>query len=251
MRDITTSAVESNDEQWADVENLERIGSVATAAALLAFGISRRSVPGAVAAAAAIPLAYRGIAGHWPPWLAHTIAPGAEGDTRAMLTGERGLHVRESISVERPISEVYRFWRQLEHLPRFMRHLKSVTPIGDAAGAQRYHWVAKGPLGVNVEWDAEVINEAENQLIAWRSLPHSDVVSAGSVNFNQRRGGRSTVVSVHLQYAPPAGRLGRIVSATFGREPSQTIREDMRRFKQILEAGEITRASIAQVGGSR
>ena len=95
---------------------------------------------------------------------------------------------------------------------------------------------------MRVEWDAEIINEIENMLIAWRSLPGSDVVVAGSVNFDRVRGGRSTQVSVHLQYEPPAGRVGASVATVFGREPSQTIREDLRRLKQVLEAGELARA---------
>ena len=103
-----------------------------------------------------------------------------------------------------------------------------------------------------MEWDAEIINDVEDQLIAWRSLPGSDVVSAGSVNFDAVRGGRSTQVSVHLQYAPPAGRAGALLSRLFGREPSQTIREDLRRLKQLLEAGEVARvAAPALAGGAR
>jgi uncharacterized membrane protein len=105
------------------------------------------------------------------------------------------------------------------------------------------HWVAAGPADLTVEWDAEIINEVENQVIGWQSLPGSDVVTAGSVNFDTARDGRSTQVSVHLQYAPPAGKAGVLAASLFGREPSQTIREDLRHFKQLLEAGEIPRAT--------
>jgi uncharacterized membrane protein len=94
-----------------------------------------------------------------------------------------------------------------------------------------------------VEWKAEIINEVPDQVLAWRSLPGSDVVTAGSVNFDAVRGGRSTQVSVHLQYAPPAGKAGALVASLFGREPSQTIREDLRHFRQLLEAGERPRAT--------
>jgi uncharacterized membrane protein len=107
----------------------------------------------------------------------------------------------------------------------------------------RSHWVTSGPAGLAVEWDAEIINEVENKVLAWSSLPGSDVVTAGSVNFDAARCGRSTQVSVHLQYAPPAGKAGALVASLFGREPSQTIREDLRHFKQLLEAGEIPRAT--------
>ena len=138
-----------------------------------------------------------------------------------------------------PLADVYRFWRHLENLPQFMTHLDRVTEAPDGTS----HWVTSGPAGLAVEWDAEIINEVENKLLAWRSLPGSDVVSAGSVNFDAARGGRSTQVSVHLQYAPPAGKAGALVASLFGREPSQTVREDLRHLKQLLEAGEVPRAT--------
>jgi uncharacterized membrane protein len=187
--------------------------------------------------AAATPLAYHGLSGHWP-----RAGNGGRtnGDTRAALSGDRGVVVREAIRLEKPIAEVYRFWRAFENLPRFMKHLERVTDLGDG----RSHWVACGPGGMRVEWDAEIINEIDDKVIGWRSLPGSDVISAGSVNFDTVRAGRSTQVSVHLQYAPPAGKAGAWVAKMFGREPSQTIREDLRRLKQLLEAGEIPRAEV-------
>ena len=160
-------------------------------------------------------------------------------NTKTALGGVRGVHVRESIRLEVPLADVYGFWRRLENLPRFMTHLDRVTESSDG----KSHWVAAGPAGLAVEWDAEIINEVDNKLIAWRSLPGSDVVSAGSVNFDAARAGRSTEVSVDLQYAPPAGKAGALIASLFGREPSQTIREDLRHFKQLLEAGEIPRAT--------
>ena len=200
--------------------------------------MSRRALAGVCLALAATPLAYRSLTGHWP-W---TNGRG-NGDTRVALAGDRGVHVRESIRLELPIAEVYRFWRALENLPRFMTHLERVTDLGGG----RSHWVAKGPVGRRVEWDAEIINEVENSVIGWRSLPGAAVATAGSVNFDTVRNGRSTQVSVHLQYAPPAGRVGALLASAFGREPSQTIREDLRRVKQLLEAGEIARATTTQV----
>jgi uncharacterized membrane protein len=146
------------------------------------------------------------------------------------------------VRLERPLSEVYGFWRQLENLPRVLTHLQYVTDLGGG----RSHWVARGPGDLSVEWDAEIINEVENRVIAWRSLPDSDVVTAGSVTFKPVRGGRSSEISVHLQYEPPAGRAGAFLARMFGREPSQTIREDLRRLKQVLEAGEIPRTSAGE-----
>lgn len=202
---------------------------------LLLVGASRRSIAGACLALSSAPLLYRGITGRWPNFLNGVQSD----DTRAALSGERGVHVRESIRLECPVNDVYRYWRRLGNLPQFMAHLDRVTETSDSES----HWVARGPAGLAVEWDAEIINELENKLIGWRSVPGSDIVTAGSVNFDAVRGGRVCQVSVHLQYAPPAGKAGAFLASLFGREPSQTIREDLRRFKQLLEAGEIARAS--------
>jgi uncharacterized membrane protein len=218
-----------------DTENVERAVAVATAAAAIAYGVSRRSVKGICLAAAATPLAYRGIRGTWPRL--KDVLP-SNGDTRTALGGARGIHVRESIRLEMPLEEVYRFWRKLENLPRFLTHLDSVTEMGNG----RSRWVAKGPGGLTAEWDAEIINEVENKVIGWRSLPGSEVVSAGSVAFTRVRNGQSTQLTVHLQYAPPGGRATAFLATLMGREPSQTIREDLRRLKQLLEAGEVPKA---------
>jgi uncharacterized membrane protein len=207
-------------------------------ALLLLVGASRRSMGGALVAAASAPLLYRGITGRWP---AFTNGFAQSDNTKNALAGTHGVHVRESIRLEVPLAEVYGFWRRLENLPRFMTHLDRVTTSSDGTS----HWVARGPAGLAVEWDAEIINQVENKLIAWRSLPGSDVVTAGSVNFGAARAGGSTQVSVHLQYAPPAGKAGAVIAQLFGREPSQTIREDLRHFKQLLEAGETPRATAS------
>ena len=217
--------------------SLERWGTLAAAAALIGYGVSRRSVAGLCLAAGAAPLAYRGVTGRWPSGLAPLLG---SDDTRDALSGSRGVNVRESVRLECPVAEVYRFWSRLENLPTFMDHLVSVTDLG--GGKSR--WVARGPAGVRVGWDAEIINELQNKLLAWRSLPGGDVVSAGSVAFAPARGDdRATQITVTLQYDPPAGKLGAMVASVFGSEPSQTIREDLRRLKQLLEAGEIAKAA--------
>lgn len=206
-----------------------------TGVLLLLAGLTRprRSFAATCLAGASAPFIYRGIVGAWP-W-----PVSMADDTRTALGGPRGTHVRESIRLEMPVADVYAFWRRLENLPLFMRHLERVSENPDGTS----HWVARAPGGLTVEWDAEIINEVENQVIGWGSLPGSDVVSAGSVTFEPVRGGRSTQVNVVLQYAPPAGRVGAVAASWLGRAPSQTIREDLRRLKQLLEAGEVARAS--------
>ncbi len=218
----------------ADAEQWLALG---TGTVLLLMGASRRSAMGACLALASAPLLYRAMTGRWPE-----VGDSVEStDTKTALGGDGGVHVRESIRLEVPLADVYAFWRRLENLPQFMTHLDRVTEGPDG----KSQWVASGPAGLAVNWDAELINEVENKILAWRSLPGSDVVSAGAVNFEAVRDGRSTQVTVHLQYAPPAGRAGALVAALFGREPSQTIREDLRRFKQLLEAGEVPRATAS------
>jgi uncharacterized membrane protein len=233
----TDSATTFEHMQSPSLGSIERWGAFAVAAAMIGYGVSRRTTGGWCLAASAAPLVYRGATGRWPPGLA--ALAGAGGDTRAALSGSRGINLRESIRLECPIEEVYGFWRRFENLPTFMENLVSVTDLGGG----RSHWIARGPAGVPVEWDAEIINEIPNKVIGWKSLPGGDVATAGSVNFDQVRGDRSTQLTVALQYAPPAGKVGGFVASLFGREPSQTIREDLRRLKQLLEAGEIAKAA--------
>jgi uncharacterized membrane protein len=126
---------------------------------------------------------------------------------------------------------VYQFWRNFENLPRFMDHLESVTVLDE----NRSHWVAKAPAGTRVEWDAVIHNEIQNELIAWRSLPKADVNNAGSVHFNSAGDG-ATEVRVVLSYQPPAGKLGAVVAKLLGEEPSTQVDDDLRRFKQVMEA---------------
>jgi uncharacterized membrane protein len=228
----------------ANVGSLERWGSVVVGSALVTYGLSRRTKSGAGIAAAGTTLLLRGTTGHCPVYSSIGVST-ATGDTREALGGAKGFHVHEAIRLEKPLDEVYRFWRTLENLPRFMRHLESVIDLGN----RRSHWIAQGPAGATIEWDAEIINEVENKVIGWRSLPNSDLVTAGSVNFDAARGGRSTQVTVHLQYAPPAGRIGKLIAQLFGDEPAQAIREDLRRMKWLLEAGEIPRATAEQQPG--
>jgi uncharacterized membrane protein len=144
-----------------------------------------------------------------------------------------GVRVDERIVLNRARSEVYRFWRDLENLPRFMDHLESVTMLDE----ERSHWVAKGPAGSRVEWDAVIHHEIPNELIAWRSLEGSEVDNAGSVHFSPTENG-DTEVRVVLRYDPPAGKAGAAVAWLLGEEPSGQVAEDLRRLKQVVEATE-------------
>jgi uncharacterized membrane protein len=138
------------------------------------------------------------------------------------------------VTINKPAEEVFAFWRNFENLPRFMRHLESVT----TEGSTRSHWVARAPAGRRVAWDAEIVEERPNELIAWRSLDDADIRNAGVVEFERAPGGRGTTIRVSLSYAPPGGKVAAAVAKLFGEEPGQQIEEDLRRLKQLLEAGE-------------
>ena len=143
-----------------------------------------------------------------------------------------GIRVEKSIVIDRPVAELYRFWRDIENLPRIMAHLESVTDID----GRRSHWIAKAPIGTHVEWDAEIHNERENELLAWRSLPGADINNAGSVHFRPAPDGDGTEIRVVLSYQPPAGKLGAAIARALGEEPSVQVADDLRRFKDAMES---------------
>ena len=156
------------------------------------------------------------------------------------------LRLQATITVDKSPEEAYAFWRDLANLPRFMGHLESVTPSSD--GGNRSHWVAKAPLGRSVSWDAEITSEEPGQRLAWRSLPGSRIDNSGTVHFNTAPGDRGTEVKVVLHYDVPGGRLGRAVAKLFGEEPVQQVRDDLRRFKQVMETGDIVRSDGLPLG---
>lgn len=219
-----------------NLSDVERWASLAAGAGLAAYGLSRLKSNGWLYAGVGALLLRRGASAHCDLYEAVGInTADTADDTRAALRGARGVNVLESVTINRPIELLYRFWRNLENLPQFMRHLASVEKVTDTIS----HWRANGPAGTTVEWDAEIFNEIPDKLIAWRSLEGSGVVSAGSVNFDSAAGGRGTRVTVHLQYNPPGGKVGAALAKLFGADAETEIREDLRRFKQLLEAGEV------------
>lgn len=147
----------------------------------------------------------------------------------------QNIKVEKTVTIAKPAAELYSFWRRLENLPHFTRHLQDVTVISDS----RSHWVTKGPLGGTVEWDAEIIDDRPNELIAWKSVPGADVDNAGSVQFKPAPGNRGTEVKVVTAYNPPAGAIGDLLAKLFGESPKQQIGDDLARFKMLMEAGEI------------
>lgn len=168
----------------------------------------------------------------------------------AAETGEQGqktqgIRTKKSITVRAPVEEIYRFWRDFENLPRFMRHLESVEVLSE----RRSRWKAKAPAGMSVEWDAEIVDERPNELIAWRSLEGADVYNEGSVRFQPAPGGRGTEVRVDLRYDPPGGVIGSKLAMLFREEPGQQVQDDLRVFKQVMETGDIVLSDATVFGG--
>lgn len=214
ISDFPTRRARGNVNQRRGASKALRIPLIAGGATLAALGIKRRSPLGVAMAAGGGLLMVRGIVAKRQP--------------------SRLIYVRKAVTIDKSPEELYRFWHNFEELPRFMRHLRSVHSSGG-----RLHWASAGPLGSNFSWDAEIVEDRENELICWRSLPDSQIENQGWVRFHGGPEGRGTEVRVELMYRPPAGKLGAAFAMLFGEEPEQQIREDLRRFKELMEAGEI------------
>jgi uncharacterized membrane protein len=191
---------------------LQRWGALAGGGALAVIGLTRRSAMGAALAAGGGALAY----------------------FAATAGKQQQLHSTTSVLVNASQSDAYRFWHNFEEFPLFMHHIESVNSIGN----RRYRWVALGPLGARVTWDAEVTQDREGEVIAWHSLPGSDITVNGEVRFGPSTGNRGTVVSADIRYSSPGGAAGKMLFKLMGKDPKFLMEQDMRRFKALIETGE-------------
>jgi uncharacterized membrane protein len=157
------------------------------------------------------------------------------GSARDMVRSGDGIKVKSAVTIGRPIGEVYGFWRNLENLPRFMSHLEAVKMLDD----RRSHWIALGPAGMRVEWDAETVEDRRDELISWRSLPGGQVDTTGYVQFKQAPGNRGTEVVVEMRYDPPGGVVGASIAKLFGESGQEIVTRDLRAFKNVMETGEV------------
>lgn len=222
----STGEGELKSTQPSNFSETERWGSLITGGALVLAGLSQRSLRGALLAIAGGGLAYHGAMGQKSFQERVSDATGAD----------KGIRVEKTVTIfNRSPEELYRFWHNFENLPCFMKHLKSVTVIDE----QRSHWVANAPLDRTVEWDAELINDQENQLIGWASVAGSDVDNSGFVRFKPSTAGHGTEVKVVIEYNLPGGELTNAIARLFGESPEQQIGDDLHRFKMLMEAGEI------------
>jgi uncharacterized membrane protein len=187
-------------------------------------------------------LIYRGATGHSSLYKALSVSTAKRKGLRASVKHGAGIKVEKSVTIDKPVEELFRFWSDFENLPLFLNHLESVHAISGQPG-RLSHWVARLPAGMKVEWDAEIINEAPNELIAWRSLEGAPVPNAGSVRFEKSQDGRGAEVKVAIEYAPPVGKIGSLLAKLFGEDPERRVAEDLHRFKQFMETGRTTPAA--------
>ena len=215
-----------------NVGDLERMISMGAGVGLAAVGLARGRWDGLLLTALGAGLAWRGYTGRCQCYAALGIDTARHNPATA-VPAQQGEKVEKTITICRPPAEIYQFWRQLEKLPRVMKNLKRVEPID----SQRSHWVAKGPLGPDVEWDAEIINERENEMIAWRSLHGGDIDTAGSIHFKPSSREGCTDIVLSMKYNPPAGKAGAQVASWLGEGLEQKLEEDLHRLKELMESG--------------
>ena len=211
--------------QKTDISEAERWTALITGGAMVLRGLQSRSLKGAIMAIAGGGLAYHGATSDksLPDQLSE--AAGLDQDIR----------VEKTVTINQPVEKLYSFWRDLENLPTFMNHLESVRTLDET----RSRWKAKAPMGVSVEWDAEIVEDRANELIAWTSVADADVENSGFVRFKQAPGDRGTEVKVVMEYSPPGGALTAAAAKLFGEEPEQQVGDALSKFKQLMETGEI------------
>jgi uncharacterized membrane protein len=227
-----------------NISENERILSAAAGAGLLALGLARRRLDGLLLGGLGGALIWRGYRGYCQCYAALGINT-AERHPATAIPAKQGEKVERSITIRRSPEDLYRYWRNLENLARIMNNLERV----DEYDPQRSHWVAKGPMRKQLQWDAEIHNERANEHIAWRSLPGGDIETAGSIHFKPSDQPGYTEVTLSMKYNPPAGKVGAQLANWIGDGLEQKLAEDLQRFKQIVEAEDATSSSGAPRAG--
>lgn len=215
-----------------NVGRIERFVSAAVGGALIAYGVRRRTWLGNLMVLGGGNLVVRGALGK--SFLYKSLGINTAEKAITDTLPKEVFRVEHAVSIARPSEEIYRFWRNFENLPRVMDHLRSVRNID----GRRSHWVAKAPAGLQFEWDAEITDERENRIIAWRSLEGSEIRNEGTVLFEPSPDGQRTEIRVSLEYQQPAGKAGKAFAKLFGKDPQRMIEKDLDRLKKLMETGE-------------
>jgi uncharacterized membrane protein len=252
---LRTSAMEMIRHRFAtpNLSRIERAASIGAGAVLLARGVKAKGWSRTASALAGIAFLRRGITGSSYTYQALGINTAGCHETGEKGTGlnisvphETGIRIDEAVTINLPRQQVYQFWRDLGNVAEWMEHVESVQAIGENGNDTR--WLVKGPGGRTLHWEARIINEKENELIAWRSLEGSQVPNAGSVLFSDASGGRGTEVHVEILYAPLGGPAGALLARLMGEVPAEQVRSDLKRLKARLETGVVPRTDGQPVG---
>lgn len=248
----TRSRDDRNDDREDGTTNVgrtERLASVLGGGVLTFYGLKRRGALGTAAAAAGSMLIERGVSGHCRVYERMNIST-SDGHLHAgdaTVDPRSALHVRRAVTVMRPREECYAAWRDFSRLPTFMDYLENVDVLDET----RSRWTAKGPAGSSIEWDAVIVSDSPGRLIAWESVEPSDVPNRGRVEFRDAPGDRGTEVHVSLEWDPPGGRLAKLASMAFGKDPQHEVNNALRRFRQIMETGTIPTVEGQSTGRGR
>ncbi|BAY31642.1 cyclase/dehydrase [Nostoc carneum NIES-2107] len=232
---MTATPGDRTNTNQGEASETERWASLIGGGAMVLMGLRQGSLRGALTALAGGGLIYQGVTKQ------STIQQAQE-----MVGMNKPIKVEKTVTINKPAEELYRYWHDFEKLPTFMKHLKSVKVYNE----KRSHWIANAPLGNSVEWDADILEDRENQFISWASVEGADVDNSGFVRFQKAPGDRGMEVKVVLEYNPPGGALAAVFAKLFGEEPEQQIGDDLRRFKMLMEAGEIA-TTEGQPAGKR
>ncbi|MBW4664861.1 MAG: SRPBCC family protein [Chroococcus sp. CMT-3BRIN-NPC107] len=216
-----SSTIEDKSNQNEGGGDAGKWASLIGGGAMVLMGLRQKSLRGALMAIAGGGLAYG--------------AAKSQGGITEALGMEKSIKVEKTVTINKPADELYRYWHDFGNLSTFMKHVKSVTVIDE----KRSHWVATAPLGASVEWDADIIEDRENEFISWASVEDADIDNSGFIRFKEAPGSRGTEVKVVMEYAPPGGAVTAALAKLFGEEPEQQIGDDLRRFKMLMETGEI------------
>ncbi|MBN3876196.1 MULTISPECIES: SRPBCC family protein [unclassified Nostoc] len=221
---MTSTSGDKSSTNQPEASEVERWASLIGGGAMVLMGLKQGSLRGALTALAGGGLIYQGATKQ------STIQKAQEA-----IGINQPIKVEKTVTINKSAEELYRFWHNFENLPTFMKHLKSVKVHNE----KRSHWIANAPLDNSVEWDADILEDRENEFISWASVEGADIDNSGFVRFKKAPGDRGTEVKVVLEYNPPGGALTATLAKLFGEEPEQQIGDELRRFKMLMEAGEI------------
>jgi uncharacterized membrane protein len=230
MIDPSAQPASAESRQRVNVGPSGRLVSLLGGGALTAIGLGRRSLGGLLMAMAGGSLLYRGATGHCSVYASLGI------DTHQGNGKSEPIHITEALTIDRHKDELYGFWRDAEHLPQFMRFLEAVRKIDD----RHVEWLARIPGGMGtLRWETEITEDEAGEKIAWRTLPGSDLEETGTIRFEEAAGGRGTVVRIDVDYRPPGHGVGLLAGKLLNPAFAELLREDLRRFKSLMETGEV------------